>query len=116
MLARETGVLRPVRTYKLKEKEGRVRLSRIIGGFSLLFSGMLIIVNFQGCVSQEWISQKINPIFSTQKCSCSPQSGCYRCYPLEGQTDEEKEGKNKELQVPLLPEVQSKEAKPPPEN
>ena len=115
-LAWEMDVLQPVRTYKLKGKEVRLRISTFVWGFSLLFSSMLIMLNLQGCVSQEWVSQKTNPIFTTRHCSCGPQSGCYRCFPLEGQTAQEgKRVKNKEIQDPLYPDVLSKEAKPPPE-
>jgi len=78
------NVLRPLGYTNEKRKDVTVRISSIVWGISLLFLGMLIMVDLQGCANQKWVSQKVTPIFSARACSCGPQSGCYRCYPLEG--------------------------------
>ncbi len=78
------NVLRPYGYTNAKRKDVTVRISSIVWGISLLFLSMLIMVDLQGCANQKWVSQKVAPIFSARACSCGPQSGCYRCYPLEG--------------------------------
>ncbi len=78
------NVLRPLGYTNAKRKDVTVGISSIVWGISLLFLGMLIMVDLQGCANQKWVSQKVTPIFSARACSCGPQSGCYRCYPLEG--------------------------------